>query len=115
MPSYDTLKKVMYRKRNKALQTNKVQFTKVKDIKVPGIFNSFLLADYKEKNTRLYLFVTPKAKNSLKSAKHFFVDGTFKCATPPFPQLYTVHADLGSTKEKNSILPVAYALLSSKK
>lgn len=115
MPSYEVLKKTLYRHRHSALKAKVTKFTKAKNVKIPGIFEKFLLADYCEKNNRILVFASPKARLVLKTAKHVFCDGTFKCCSPPFNQLYTIHADIGSTNETNNIVPAAYALLDNKK
>lgn len=115
MPPYKNLKQVLYRRRHKALQTTKTQFFKTKDVVVPGKFNNFLLADYNDKNCRIILFASSEAREVLRKAKHVFLDGTFKSASPPFTQLYTIHVDMGSTDDTNGIIPVIYALLPNKK
>lgn len=115
MPSYENLKKTLYKHRLKALQAKRTRFHRVEKVEVPGVFKQFLLADYMEKKNRVLRFASPKGRETLKTAKHFFGDGTFKSAPPPFTQLYAIHADTGSTEEANGIVPVCYAFLPNKK
>lgn len=115
MPSFDIMKKVLYRRRHQALQTNKTRFLRVQDVKVPGNFEKLVLADYCEDGCRILVFASPKVKKVLSNSNHVFLDGTFKCISPPFTQLYTVHVDLNSTNDSNSILSYVYALLPNKK
>lgn len=116
LPKYNNIKKTLYKHRHKALQTDKVRFFKMKDVVIPGQFQNFLFADYCDKKTRILLFASEEGREILKQAKEFYCDGTFKSAVPPFSQLYTIHADLGSTNDQNmNIIPVLYALLPNKK
>lgn len=115
LPNYNNLKKRMYKLRNKELQTKNVRFSKLRDVKVPGVHKDILLADYTEKKRRILLFATEEAKQILKKAKHISCDGTFKAADRPFKQLYTLHVDLGSTDTQTNIIPAVYALLPDKK
>ncbi|KAL0881080.1 hypothetical protein ABMA27_002207 [Loxostege sticticalis] len=78
MPSYENLKKTLYKHRLKALQAKRTRFHRVEKVEVPGVFKQFLLADYMEKKNRVLIFASPKGRETLKTAKHFFGDGTFK-------------------------------------
>lgn len=43
------------------------------------------------------------------------MDGTFKSSSNQFKQIYTIHADLGSTATETNVAAVAFALLPNKK
>lgn len=105
---------MLYRRRNKALQNNKIFFFKVNEVIVPGKFKSFLLSDFRDKDCRILLFAIPEGRNALQTAKHVFIEDTFKSGTPPFTQLFTMHVDFVSTNDTNSIIPVVYALSKDK-
>lgn len=115
IPKFDNIKKRLYKHRNKALQVKKIRFRKVVDVEIPKVFKNFLFAEYIEKNVKLLLFATEEGIKNLSQAKDIFCDGTFKSAVPPFTQLYSIHADLGSTEDHTNIIPTVYALLPNKK
>ncbi|XP_063622596.1 uncharacterized protein LOC134794743 [Cydia splendana] len=60
------------------------------------------------------IFVTEKSKEWLANCKKFFADGTFRIVPEPFVQLYTFHADIGSTADHTRVLPCIYVLLPNK-
>jgi hypothetical protein len=61
----------------------------------------------------MFIFVTNGNLIKLSEASYWIMDGTFKTVPRIFMQLYTIHAPVGP--EANSrILPLCYALLSSK-
>lgn len=118
LPKYDSVKKTIYKHRNKALQAKRIRFTRIKDFVIPNIYRDFLLADFDPvaKNTRLFLFASTKGREMLKQAKEVYVDGTFKSAVPPFTQLFSLHVDLGITNtDEINIVPALYGLLPDKK
>lgn len=75
---------------------------------------SFLLADDGVED-RIIIFCGEKGKECLKGFKNFFMDGTFKSCSKQFTQIYSIHADFGSTDEETNINPVLFALLPNKK
>lgn len=75
---------------------------------------SFLLTDKSAESERIFVFASTVGKDVLKSFADFFIDGTFKSCSKQFTQLYTIHADIGSTNNETNIIPVAYALLKNK-
>lgn len=77
--------------------------------------SGFLLDDTKDDQDRILIFANDKGKSVLKTCNQFFIDGTFKCCPKLFKQIYTVHADLRTTKTEISVVPVAFALLPDKK
>lgn len=54
-------------------------------------------------------------KSREQESQQNFMDGTFKSCPSQFEQLYTIHADLGSTQEETNIVPVIFALLPNRK
>lgn len=80
--------------------------------KVDG--TSFLLADDGVEE-RIIIFCGEKGKECLKGFKNFFTDGTFKSCSKQFTQIYSIHADFGSTDEETNINPDLFALLPNKK
>lgn len=79
-----------------------------------GDGTSFLLADDGEEE-RIMVFASDKGKECLKCFENFFMDGTFKSASKQFRQIYSIHADLGSTNEETNVKPAVFALLPNKK
>ena len=43
------------------------------------------------------------------------MDSTFKCSSKQFSQIYSIHADFGSTDEETDVNPVVFALFPNKK
>lgn len=77
---------------------------------MPKKYLNSLLADYYDGRTRIILFATKKSKAELAQVRHFYCDGTFKCAPKPFLQIYSFHGKIDSV-----VKPLAYALLPDKK
>ncbi|GBN49174.1 hypothetical protein AVEN_77262-1 [Araneus ventricosus] len=61
--------------------------------------STFLLADtsISESTDRIIVFMTPKGKDVLQKIKKFYSDGTFKSYPKQFLQIYSLHADIGSS------------------
>lgn len=76
--------------------------------------SSFLLFDETYGGKRALGFSSAEGKNILKSNEEFFLDGTFKSCPMQFKQVFTIHADIGSSDEVTNVLPVAYLLLEDK-
>ncbi|GBM73699.1 hypothetical protein AVEN_177747-1 [Araneus ventricosus] len=72
--------------------------------------STFLLAD----TNRIIVFVTQKCKDILQKSKKFYSDGTFKSCPKQFLQIYSLHADIGSSLEEVNIIPIVFALLPNK-
>lgn len=51
----------------------------------------------------------------IKNGKIFHCDATIKECPKPFKQVYLIFCDLGSTEDKNVVVPVAYKLMGNKK
>lgn len=73
------------------------------------------LIDKQIGDSRIFGFVTKKGRKALADYTSFFMDGTFKSCPKQFTQIYTIHADLGSTDEETNIVPIFYALLPNKR
>lgn len=114
-PSYKNVKSNLYKKRNMAVGVKKTRYAIATDVEVPDIFQKFLLFDYKYRNNRIIAFASDMSRDIISREKHFFGDGTFKTCPRPFLQLYTLHADVGSSEKETKIMPVLYALLTNKK
>lgn len=54
----------------------------------------------------IFIFASPQGLEQLRLRANWSADGTFWCTPRPFEQLYTVHANIGS-----SSIPGAYMLL----
>lgn len=61
-------------------------------------------------------FCTKLSKRLIRENAHtVFADGTFKRAAKTFSQIYTLHAEIGSTTSHPNIVPIVYCLLPDKK
>lgn len=112
--SFKSVKNALYRSRNNFLNVNKTTFQKLEDVKIsPVIAKDFLVAESGGVN-KILIFMLNDCKNALQSMNLFFVDGTFFSIARPFYQLYTIHADIGSTADKTVIVPIIFVLLPDK-
>jgi len=69
----------------------------------------FLIFDNKQADSRILIFASNFALNILSGAETWFMDGTFKCSTTLFQQLYVIRG-----KYKNQISTCVYAFLPNK-
>jgi hypothetical protein len=69
----------------------------------------FLIFDYKQADSRILIFASNFASNILSYAETWFMDGTFKCSTTIFQQIYVIRE-----KYKNKISTCLYAFLPNK-
>lgn len=119
MPAEMTTKRVLYKQRCKS-QGSQAEPDKRDDVVLSEEFlkmkdgSSFLLADDKS-GERIMIFSGTVGKEGLASCEDFFMDGTFKSSSKQFAQIYSIHADYGSTYDETNIYPVAFALLPNKK
>lgn len=97
IPTLDNVKHVMYNARNNAVVVRKMVFKMFKEIGVPNKFANLLFADYDDGESRILIFMSEEARNSIASIKEFFGDGTFKSCPYPFYQLYIIFGDCGSS------------------
>lgn len=78
--------------------------------------SNFLLADdFGNSDDRILVFASSKGKTAMAESTTFLMDGTFKSCSKQYCQVYTIHADLGSSLEETRTIPVVYALLPNKK
>lgn len=114
LPNYNQYRCVAYRRKRKLAQVEKMAYTDLKEVEVPRDYDDFLLADYQQDNDRIIVFALEEARVVLKNGKVFFGDGTFKRCPKPFTQLFVLFCDLGSSEDKNNVVPVIYALMPNK-
>lgn len=62
---------------------------------------------------RILIFTTEENLRHLDAAQYWIMDGTFRCTSDPFLQLYTIHALVGNDVSRRTI-PLVYALLPCK-
>lgn len=115
IPSYEKFKSVAYRRIRKINSVKKMAYKGVTELEIPLDHKDFCLADYSHEDERILVFASEEARELLKIGKIFFCDGTFKKCPKPFTQLYVFFCDLGSTDDKNFVVPVVYVLLTNKK
>lgn len=119
MPEQQVTKRTLYNQRAKS-QGNQKEPKSSQEISLQAEQltmsdgTSFLLSD-DESAERIIIFCGKSGTEVLKSKQDFFMDGTFKSCSKQFTQIYTIHADFGSSKEETNIHPVAFALLPNKK
>lgn len=118
VPLFTTMKTTLYRNRRKEQghssepsSAGEIVFSDQSLLMKDG--SSFLFHDDAD-GDRLIVFASLVGREILSSHKVFFMDGTFKCCSKQFTQLYTIHADIGSNTEETNIIPVAFALLKNK-
>lgn len=115
LPTYESQKNTLYRHRNSNFGVDKTVFDTVKNVKIPPKFKKFVLAEYCESKTRIIVFCFDDTRNKMAALKIFFADGTFKSCPRLFHQIFTIHADLGSSNESTALTPLVYALMSDRK
>lgn len=119
MPAQLTTKRVLYQQRNK-VNGNQLEPEKRDDVLLDEETlkmrdgSSFLLTDDKS-GERIIIFSGTSGREGLASCQDFFMDGTFKSSSKQFSQIYSIHADFGSSTEETNIYPVAFAFLPNKK
>lgn len=119
MPEQQVTKRSLYRHRAKSQGNQREPESSEEVVLEMGMLtmtdgSSFLL---KDDNTggRLIIFSGALGKEALRSKQDFFIDGTFKSCSKQFSQIYTIHADFGSSKNETNIYPVIFALLPNKR
>ena len=114
VPSFENKKSTLYRKRNEAMGFT--SFSNRRGIKIPETLGEdFLFIDDGDGENRILAFCSKYGRQCLKESTDFFADGTFKCCSKLFSQLYSIHVDLGSTLEATNIVPVVYAFMPDRK
>lgn len=116
MPSVEATRKIILRARRKLLPPEP---SSVEEINIPDNLkkclngDQFLLKEISISNQKILIFSTKNEIKNLIEAPYWIMDGTFKTVPNIFLQLYTIHAPVG-TKINNKILPLVYALMTSK-
>lgn len=115
IPTYRSIKSRVYRRRCATLKVKKMAHKIMSEVEVPPIFTEFLLADYEYLGDRILIFVSKQVRKVIEKLTSFSCDGTFQICPPPFYQLFSIHADFGSTVNHSRVFPMIYALLPNKK
>lgn len=119
MPHQLTTKRTLHIQRSNARGTQKEPKTQEevaldKEMVHMKDGSNFLVID-EVLEERMIIFCSEKGKECLRSKQDFFMDGTFKSCSKQFNQIYTIHADYGSSEVETNIHPVVFALLPNKK
>jgi MULE transposase domain/FLYWCH zinc finger domain len=75
--------------------------------------SNFLIKDSTLGHNRILIFTTIANLKQLELSSFWVMDGTFKTVPTIFKQLYTIHGSVGGN-ENSRIMPLVYALMSSK-
>lgn len=119
MPLPLTIKRTMYTQRSSARGTQKEPKTREEIVLDEELLqmndgSTFILVD-EGSEERMIIFCSEKGKECLRNKQDFFVDGTFKSCSQQFGQIYTIHADYGSSDTETNVYPVVFGLLPNKK
>lgn len=114
IPPYTSLKTTLFNQRRRGLNVSKLAFKSPMEVEVPEKFETFVLGDYCDNETRIILFCFDETKDLLMTCNSFYGDGTFHSCPPPFVQLYSIHADASSSSTALNVIPVIYVLMSNK-
>lgn len=113
IPPFHSLKNSVYRSRKKFLDTDFLTHSSTSSIKIPEVFQSFLIFENGDID-KIIIFATNTAKKFIKTTGSYYADGTFRSTPKPFYQLFVIHLDVNSDKKTTNIVPVIYALLPNK-
>lgn len=116
IPSFESLKTMLYRERKKFLKSDKLNFKKLKEVIIPeDIAENFLICNDGEEN-KILIFCSKTSRKIIKSSKSksYLADGTFRCCPKIFYQLYSLHLDIMSSVNSTNVVPVIYGLLPNK-
>lgn len=117
MPGQQVVKRTLYNHQAK-IQGHQTEPMSSFEVELPPELitmkdgSNFLLIDDKS-DERIIVF-SGGAGVEVMSKRDFFMDGTFKSCCQQFHQRYTIHADLGGSKNESNIHPVAFAFLPNK-
>ncbi|KAL0880256.1 hypothetical protein ABMA27_002713 [Loxostege sticticalis] len=114
-PEFNSVKHRLYTARNEYAGVTKMNFKKFHEVQVPLQHRNLVLAEYYYEDTTILVFCMEEDRAKIEQTKEIFGDATFNCSPPPFLQLFTIHAELGSTASTTNTKPIIYALLSDKK
>lgn len=119
IPTYYSLKNTLYRARRAYLDMEKLRYTSSAAVKVPeALGKRFLICEdggEEGADNKIFVFSTTLARKIIyRKSGSYYADGTFRCAPPPFFQMYVLHLDINSSTKSTNIIPVIYALLPNK-
>jgi len=115
MPNRNALRQQIKRVRR---ENTPSQPQSLEDLTIPDSLRTtiggelFLIKDSTINDEKLLLFCTKNNVQRLSHARYLIMDGTFWTVPTIFRQLYTIHAPVGGDNFR--VLPLAYALMSSK-
>lgn len=112
IPAFSNVKQQLYSARHASLGIDTLPKHR-NDIIIPEKYQDFVLFD-ETCEERILIFAL-HGGILLQQGTCFFGDGTFKACPLLFDQLYTIHMDIGSTREQTRVIPVIYALLPNRK
>lgn len=116
LPSCDALRQTVRRIRHIDFPTEP---TSLENLIVPERMKqtldgtNFLVRDTTIDDNRILLFTTHTNVHHLAQSPFWIMDGTFKTVPTIFKQLYTIHGCVGG-HENSRVMPLVYALMSSK-
>lgn len=116
VPSDNALRCLIKRTRNKDIPSLP---RTINDIVIPDEFckvdsEQFLIAHYTYDGECVIIFSTMENIKLLVTSPYWLMDGTFKTCPLPFCQIYSVHGLVGSGQSTSKVVPLIFALLSSK-
>ena len=115
-PSHDALRQSVKRIRRINLPAEP---TSLEGLTIPNNMQKtlsgldFLVRDSTIGDERVLMFTTSANVSYLAQSPFWIMDGTFKTVPTLFRQLYTIHGNIGGS-ENSQIMPLVYALMSSK-
>lgn len=114
-PPFSSVKDACYSARKAVLNVSKLKFTNVQEVKFPELLTNNFLLYQGEGVDNFFIFGSPGCMKLIKKTDLYLADGTFRSVPKPFEQLFTVHVDIGSTREVTTIIPIFFCLLPNKK
>lgn len=115
VPKYQSVKNSLYRARYKHLAVEKSIYKKLEDVILPEELRKDFIVFEDGSADKILIFMTPYARQVITKYTEFFFDGVFKQIPEPFTQLYTMHADIGSSNTETNVVPVVFCLLPNKR
>lgn len=112
IPLFHSKRDTLHRYKKKMLDLKSLSFRSLKDVTIPkAIAENFLVIEEGDDN-KMLVFCTNLSRQLIReNACTIYGDGTRKRASKPFRQIYTLHAEIGSTTTRPNIVPIVYCLL----